>query len=154
MNMAIEVAAPAFVKIDRHMDIDAPPAAVFEAVLAELGPEAQMPDGTSLNMKIEPWPGGRWFRDFGNNTGHLWGHVQVIKPPNLLEIYGPMFMSYAAVNHIQYRIIEQGRGSRLTFTHRGMGEISDEHRKSITMGWEKFMNAIATHALKLASKKS
>jgi len=23
--------------------------------------------------------GGRWFRDIGNNAGHLWGHVQVIR---------------------------------------------------------------------------
>ena len=41
-------------------------------------------------MKIEPWPGGRWYRDLGNNAGHLWGHVQVIKPPTLLEICGPL----------------------------------------------------------------
>ena len=47
-------------------------------------------------MVIEPWPGGRWYRDLGNNAGHLWGHVQVIKPPTLLELCGPMFMSFPA----------------------------------------------------------
>ncbi|HEX3702577.1 MAG TPA: hypothetical protein VHU82_04550 [Vicinamibacterales bacterium] len=35
---------------------------------------------------LEAWPGGRWFRDLGDNTGHLWGHVQAIKPPTLPEI--------------------------------------------------------------------
>jgi hypothetical protein len=50
---------------------------------------------------IEPWPGGRWYRDLGNETGHLSGHAQVIKPPTLLEFNGPMFMSFPAVNHVQ-----------------------------------------------------
>ena len=71
----------------------------FQAMLDELGPEGQMPDGKTLSMKIEPWPGGRWYRDLGNNAGHFWGHVQVIKPPTLLELTGPMPMSYPAVNH-------------------------------------------------------
>ena len=50
-------------------------------------------------MKIEAWPGGRWFRALGNNTGHLWDHVQSIKPPKLLEIHGPLFMSTPAISH-------------------------------------------------------
>ena len=37
-----------------------------------------------------------WYRDLGNDAGHLWGHVQVIKPPTWLELCGPMFMSYPA----------------------------------------------------------
>ena len=90
--------------IRKEIEIAAPLEITFEAVLDELGPEGQMPDGKSLHMKIEPWPGGHWFRDLGNNSGHLWGHVQVIKPPTLLEICGPMPMSYPAVNHIQYRL--------------------------------------------------
>src|ERR1700752_3151793 len=51
----------------RHeIKIDAPLDIAFQAVLDELGPEAQMMDGASLKMKIEPWPGGRWYRDLGN----------------------------------------------------------------------------------------
>jgi hypothetical protein len=72
-----------------------------------------------MPMKIELWPGGRWYRDLGNNTGHLWAHVQVIKPPKLLELCGPMFMSYPATNHVQYRLVEEAGKTRLTLTHRG-----------------------------------
>ena len=46
-----------------------------------------------MPMNIEPWPGGRWFRDLGNNNGHFWGNVQAIKRPTLLEITGPLFAS-------------------------------------------------------------
>ncbi|HUO34864.1 MAG TPA: hypothetical protein VMU43_07715, partial [Candidatus Acidoferrum sp.] len=41
----------------------------FEALLEQLGPYNERPDGTSLQMKIEPWPGGRWYRDLGDGNG-------------------------------------------------------------------------------------
>ena len=152
--MPTEITERHFLKIERTVDIEAPAPIVFASILEELGPESQMPDGTSMKMKLEPWPGGRWFRDLGNNTGHLWGHVQVIKPPTLIELCGPMFMSYAAINHVQYRITEQGKGSRLTITHRAMGEMPEDHRKGVHMGWDHMIAAIAARAARHASKKN
>ena len=91
------------VEIKKTIQIAAPIEIAFQAMLEELGPEAQMIDGTPMPFKLEPWPGGRWYRDLGNNAGHLWGHVQVIKPPTLLEIWGPMMMSYPAVKPYRAR---------------------------------------------------
>jgi uncharacterized protein YndB with AHSA1/START domain len=129
-------------EIVKHEQIDAPIEIVFQALLDELGPESQMPNGTSLNLKLEPWPGGRWYRDLGNNTGHFWGHVQVIKPPKLLEICGPMAMSYPAVNHIQYRLTAEGAGTSLRLTHKAMGIITPEHRDGMPEGWEQWTRQI------------
>jgi uncharacterized protein YndB with AHSA1/START domain len=123
-------------EIRKEIVIDAPLEIAFAAVLDELGPQGQMPDGKPFPMKIEPWPGGRWYRDLGNNAGHLWGHVQVIKPPALLEICGPMPMSYPAVNHIQYRLTADNGGTRLKLTHKAMGLIIPEHRDGMPEGWE------------------
>ena len=123
-------------EIVKEIDISAPLEVTFQAVLDELGPEGTMPDGKPFPMKIEPWPGGRWFRDLGNNAGHLWGHVQVIKPPALLEIVGPMPMSYPALNHIQYRLKAEGGGTHLTLRHKAMGLIIPEHRDGMPEGWE------------------
>src|SRR5579864_5414947 len=106
--------------ISKEIQISAPMEMAFQAVLDQLGAEGEMPGGKPFPMKIEPWPGGRWYRDVGNNSGHLWGHVQVIKPPTLLEICGPLMMSYPAANHLQYRFTAQGNGTRLAFVHRGM----------------------------------
>lgn len=121
--------------IERIIDVDAPIRTVFDAVLAELGPESTMPDGAPFPMSFEPWPGGRWFRDLGDGAGHLWGHVQVIKPPTLLEICGPLFMSYAATSHVQYRLTETARGVRITLVHRAIGQITPEHREGVVEGW-------------------
>ena len=134
------------VEIQKTIDIAAPIEIAFEALLEELGPEAQMMDGKAMPFKLEAWPGGRWFRDLGNNAGHLWGHVQVIKPPTLLEICGPMMMSYPAVNHCQYRLTVQGSGTRLAFVHRGMGLISPEHREGMPKGWGHWMDKIRVRA--------
>ena len=129
-------------EIRKEIDIAAPIEVAFQAVLDELGPEGQMPDGKPFPMRIEPWPGGRWYRDLGNNSGHLWGHVQVIKPPTLLEICGPLMMSYAATNHLQYRLKEEGGLTRLAFVHRGMGFILPEHRDGFPKGWQYWLERI------------
>lgn len=121
--------------IAKAITINAALETTFAAVLAELGPGSTMPDGSSLNLKLEPWPGGRWYRDLGNNTGHLWGHVQVIKPPTLLEICGPMFMSYPAASHVQYRLTNDGGQTKLSVTHRAVGLISSEHLEGVEKGW-------------------
>jgi uncharacterized protein YndB with AHSA1/START domain len=115
--------------IKKDVLIVAPIGVVFETLLEPLGPLAEM------NLKLEPWPGGRWFRDLGDNTGHWWGTVQVIKPPKLLEICGPMFMSYPVASHLQYRLTEEDGGTRLTLLHEAIGLISAEHMEGVNKGW-------------------
>ena len=137
--------------IRKDIDIAAPLEIAFAAMLDELGPDAQMMDGTAYPFKLEAWTGGRWYRDLGNNAGHLWGNVQVIKPPTLLEIWGPMMMSYPAVNHLQYRFVAQGDGTRLSFIHRGMGLILPEHREGMPKGWAHWIDRIRMRAEKKMS---
>ena len=122
--------------------IAAPAEVVFQTLLEPHGPMKEM------NMKLEPWPGGRWFRDLGNNTGHLWGHVQVIKPPKLLELVGPMMMSYPVASHIQYRLTEQPGGVLLKLTHRAMGLLEPDHQQGVSKGWGEILEHIRTAAEK------
>ncbi|MBI3409383.1 MAG: SRPBCC domain-containing protein [Planctomycetes bacterium] len=146
MNQTATLPAELLLHIRKEIDIDAPLAIAFEALLEQLGPASEMAPGKPMPMKIEPWPGGRWYRDLGNNTGHFWGHVQVIKPPKLLEITGPIAMSYAAINHIQYRLTEKGAGTHLALVHRAMGEIPREHRDGMPEGWEYILEKVRERA--------
>jgi uncharacterized protein YndB with AHSA1/START domain len=123
------------INVVKEIEIAASVEDTFEAMLEELGPASMMPDGTAMPMVIEPWPGGRWFRDLGNKSGHLWGHVQVIKPPALLELCGPLFMSFPGVNHLQYRLTAEGNGTRLKLTHRGIGQLPPEMGERVGEGW-------------------
>ena len=135
----------------KEIEIAAPPDVAFEAMLEELGPGGEMPDGKPFPMTIEPWPGGRWYRDLGNNAGHLWGHVQVIKPPTLLELCGPMFMSFPGINHVQYRLTADGDVTRLKFTHQAMGPIPEQYQEGIGQGTEHGLKRIAEIARRLAA---
>lgn len=136
--------------IERTIDIKAPLRTVWDALLEEIGPRSTGENGKLMHMKLEPWPGGRLYRDLGNNTGHLWGHVQVIKPPTLLEITGPLFMSYAAINHVQYRLIENAPedGTRLRLIHHAIGDIASELREGCSMGWMEVLENVRKSAEK------
>ncbi len=122
--------------VEQHIDIKAAPEKAFTAVLHRLGKGSTNPNGESLQLDLEPKPGGRWYRDRGNGIGHLWGFVQVIKPPALLELSGPMFMSYPATNHIEVKVEKAAGGSRVTLRHRALGMIDPQHRKGVGEGWK------------------
>jgi hypothetical protein len=131
--------------VNQHIEIKAAIGDVFRSVLYGLGEGNTNPKGESLQMILEQWPGGRWFRDRGNGVGHLWGHVQVIKPPVLLELSGPMFMSYPATNHLELKLEEIAGGTRVTLRHRAIGFIEPAHREGVSTGWQYILNAIAEH---------
>ena len=122
------------ISITKEIEIAAPIEIAFEAMLQEIGPTGEMPGGKPFPMVVEPWPGGRWYRDLGDGAGHLWAHVQVIKPPTLLELCGPMFMSFPGINHVQYRLTPDGDGTRLKLTHGAMGPIPEEVREGVHHG--------------------
>ena len=122
-------------EVTKEEEIAAPIEMVFETLLEQIGPLNEVGPGSPMPMTLEPWPGGRWYRDLGDNRGHLWGHVQVIKPPTLLEISGPLFMSYPAVSHLQYRLTTEGAVTRLALVHRAIGQITPSHREGVGQGW-------------------
>jgi len=117
----------------------------FEALLEQMGPDNQSEQG-KMPMKIEPWPGGRWYRDLGDDNGHLWGHVQAIKRPTLLEITGPLFMSYGVVSNVQYRLSEENGETVIRFHHRAFGLIQEDHRRGVTPGWTNLNTRIKKRA--------
>src|ERR1700689_1483582 len=121
--------------IQQEIHIKAPLETAFAALLEQLGPGNETPDGKSLSMKIEAWPGGRWYRDLGDDNGHFWGHVQAIKRPTLLEFTGPLFASYPFLSNVQYRLTEAEGGTLIKFHHQALGFITEEHRGGVVQGW-------------------
>src|ERR1700688_4550446 len=137
--------------ITQEIHVKASLEVTFAALLEELV-ENETPDGKRMSMKIEPWPGGRWYRDLGEDNGHFWGHVQAIKRPTLLEITGPLFMSYPVVSNLQYRLSESNGGTLIKFRHSAFGLIQEEHRAGVTKGWDAILNFIRVRAEKAPAK--
>jgi len=137
--------------LEQTVDVNARVEDTFKGLLNRLGKNNHTPSGESLNLEIEPFAGGRWYRDRGDGIQHLWGHVQVIKPPTLLELSGPMFMSYPAINHIEVKLEEAGDGTKVTLRHRAIGMISKEHRDGISKGWGLILEGLKTDCEKAAA---
>lgn len=118
----------------------------FASLIAQMGRLNETPDGKPLPMVLEPRPGGRWYRDLGGDNGHMWGLVQSIKRPVLLEIWGPLFMSTAATSNLLYRLNEVEGGTRISFTHTLMGPFPEDHRSLLGSGWAALHARVRTAA--------
>ena len=140
--------------LTQTIDVKADIGDVFRSVLHRLGEGSTNAQGESMQMHLEEWPGGRWFRDRGNGIGHLWGHLQVIKPPTLLELSGPMFMSYPALNHVEVKLEQRTGGTHVELRHRAVGMIDPEHRKNVTHGWKMILENIANDSAKQATAQT
>jgi len=145
MNATAQAIDNLSLNVTQEIHVRASLDATFAALLEEIGPH-NMADGKPMPMKIEPWPGGRWYRDLSDNNGHFWGHVQAIKRPTLLEIYGPLFMSYPSVSNLQYRLSKVDGGTLIKFRHKALGLLPDELRKNVSMGWSSLNERIRAQA--------
>jgi uncharacterized protein YndB with AHSA1/START domain len=128
--------------LTQEIQVHATPEATFAALLEQLGPANDTPDGRPMPMKIEPWPGGRWFRDLGDGNGHFWGQVQAIKRPTLIEITGPLFISYPVVSNVQYRLTEESGVTLIKFHHMALGLIPDNDKQGIAKGWTHILSRV------------
>ncbi|HTR48023.1 MAG TPA: SRPBCC domain-containing protein [Verrucomicrobiae bacterium] len=137
------------VNITEEIHVNAPLDVTFDALLEQIGPSMTQSDDKPMPMKVEPWPGGRWYRDLGDGNGHLWAHVQSIKRPTLLEFCGPLMMSYPAISNVQYRLTEHEGGTLIKFQHLALGVILPQHREGFPKGW----NYINAHAKARAEAK-
>jgi hypothetical protein len=132
--------------ITQEIHVRASLEATFDALLEQIGPGNETPDGQPLPMVLEPRPGGRWFRDLGDGNGHFWGHVQAIKRPTLVEITGPLFMSAPVVSNVQYRLSESGGGTLVTFRHSAFGVVPDQFKQGLSQGWAPLLERIRRQA--------
>jgi len=132
--------------IEQEVHVRASLEDTFAALLEEIGPRNSTPEGKPMPMTIEPWPGGRWYRDLGDGNGHFWAHVQAIKPPTLLEFVGPLFASFPFASNVQYRLSESDGGTLIRFHHYALGFITPEHRAGVGRGWTWMLERTRRHA--------
>ena len=132
--------------IDKEIQVKAPIDVTFAALLEQLGPGNETPDGKSLNMKIEAWPGGRWYRDLGEDNGHFWANVKAIMRPTLLEFSGPLFASFPFVSNVQYRLSEVDGGTLIKFRHAALGIVPEGQKAGMDKGWNSMHERVRQHA--------
>src|ERR1700676_3732585 len=131
--------------VNQEIKVSATLEDTFAALLEQIGTGNETPEGQAMPMTIEPWPGGRWYRDLGDGNGHYWGTVQAIKRPTLLEICGPLFMSHPVVSNLQYRLSEVSGGTLIKFHHSAFGLLVEADR-NVKDGWKYIHERVVTRA--------
>ncbi len=129
--------------VTEEIRVHAPIADAFAALLEELGPANRGMHDAPMPMVLEARPGGRWMRDLDDDNGHLWGHVQAIRKPTLLEITGPLMMSFAVSSNLQYRLKVDGDDTVITLRHTALGMFPDGYKEPLTMGWQSIFRRVA-----------
>ena len=130
------------VNFEQTLEIKAAPEKVFEGLIKHFCDMEGEPGKPRLTLKLERKPGGRWYRDLGGDNGHLWGFVQSIKPPTLLEICGPLMLSYPVACHLIVRLSPAGAGTKLVFKNEVFGPIPDDFKDGMAEGWGQILDAM------------
>lgn len=133
---------------EQTVEIKAAPGDVFEGLIQHMCHLEGEEGRPGVKLRLERWPGGRWFRDLDGGNGHLWGFVQSIKPPTLLELFGPMFMSHPVSGHIIVRLTPVPGGTKLVFKNDMFGMIPPDVREGLSEGWGSMLGAIKRDAEK------
>src|ERR1700720_507061 len=132
--------------VELEIHVSAPPDVTFAALLEQLGPANETPEGAPMPFNLEAWPGGRWFRDLGDGNGHFWANVQAIKRPTLLEFAGPLFSSSPLMSNVQYRLSEVAGGTLITFRHSALGFVPEDQKPGMNKGWASMHERVRVHA--------
>ena len=135
--------------IEQSIEIKAAPEKVFEGLIQNLCDMEGEPGKPRLKLQLERKPGGRWYRDLGSDSGHLWGFVQSIKPPTLLEIFGPLMISNPVACHLIVRLAPVAGGTKLVLKNEVFGPVPEEYRegmKGMGDGWGQMLSALKKDA--------
>lgn len=124
--------------IEQEFKFNAPVSNVFQAITENVAdwwgaPYQLTPEPTSL--LIEPKAGGRFFEEWEQGSA-LWGVVQSIRQDDHIVFEGSFGM-LGAINGVVTFIVEPADGGTLLkFSHRAIGEVTDDHKKSYAAGWQ------------------
>jgi len=90
----------------------------------------------AVDFTLEPRPGGRVVEVWGEGEGVVWAEVTRIRAPKLLELTGRVGMSGPAYSVVTFELTAKGKGTRVTLTHQGVGDVDEETAAGYEGGWK------------------
>ncbi|HVF06370.1 MAG TPA: metalloregulator ArsR/SmtB family transcription factor [Frankiaceae bacterium] len=129
--------------VANDVTIDAPPARVWDGI-TRMGSWWPHRFKAGAGVVFEPVLGGRFYEDWGDGAGALYGTVTRITPYEHLSVTGPMGMGGPVVGVWSLDLAERDGRTVLRYSHRAFGEIDEETRASYTAGWPEVIGALRT----------
>ncbi len=127
-------------QINQEIKINASPEKVFAHLTNDI--TAWWDHGFSENPKaiiLEPKFGGRFYEDMGNGDGVIYCNVMHVVKNKKLVMQGAMGMQGAVFGNIAFELLGDGKSTILKLAHHAFGDISDDHKKNYTAGWQSLL---------------
>ena len=130
--------------VQNDLRIAAPPEKLFDA-LVRMGDWWPHRFRENSTVRFEATVGGRFWEDWGDGDGALYGTVGAIRRPEKLAVSGPMGMQGPVTSVFSYELVPDGDGTLLKGSHRAFGDIDEETRAGYTAGWTEVHAALVDH---------
>jgi DNA-binding transcriptional ArsR family regulator/uncharacterized protein YndB with AHSA1/START domain len=141
--MPFTASNPRSMQIEQELTIRAPIEAVWTALTREIGAWWGRPyvhdDARVVALRLETSVGGRFWEDWGAGAGALYATVLSIRAPEELILAGPFGMGGLCQSVVRFGLRAEGGATRLTLSHRAVGEIDAEREAGYQGGWEELL---------------
>jgi DNA-binding transcriptional ArsR family regulator len=113
---------------------------VFRALTRDVGSWWEAPYLTSraTALELDPRIGGSFRETWGRGGGRLLATVTALEPERLLELTGPLHLG-VVFGIAEFRLEDAAEGTMLSFTHRGIGEVSPDVVEAFAGGWAELL---------------
>ena len=131
-------------EIEMEVKIEAPREVVFAALTRDIDQwwAFRLGQGRESKLTLEPKFGGRFYEDWGNGEGAVWGTVYYFKAPEEIRLNGPLGMRGAVNSDYSYVLEEQGNATVLKLSHQAAGLLDPEWEEQHRHGWQELLGKL------------
>jgi len=126
------------VQIELEVTIAAPRERVFRAFTKEISLwwPFRIRKEQAKELVLEPEIGGRLYESWGNGEGILWGTVHQYRKNERFDLVGQIGMARLAYSFVSFAFEDDGNGTRVKLSHRGIGELDAVAEQEYGHGWK------------------
>jgi uncharacterized protein YndB with AHSA1/START domain len=135
-------------QIEQEITIHAPRERVFQALTEEIGEWWAFRVGEDQKTKLvfESQLGGRFYEDWGNGQGALWGTVNYLKAPVEIRMVGVLGKSGAVTGAYTYKLEEKDGSTVMKLSHQVSGILLPKWEEEHRQGWSKLLGILKEYA--------
>lgn len=127
-------------QIEQDIVIQAKKETVFKALTEGIGSWWHFRVGVKgTKLIFEPQLGGRFYEDWGNGEGALWGNVTFFKRNEEIRMNGLLGMSGAVNSSYSYKLIEDRDKTILQLSHQAVGILEPHWEEAHRHGWNELL---------------
>jgi DNA-binding transcriptional ArsR family regulator/uncharacterized protein YndB with AHSA1/START domain len=150
MEQIIEKKVDSF-QIEQEIIIHANKEKVFKALTKDINSWWKFRLGEeSSTLIFEPHLTGRFYEDWGNGEGALWGTVTYFRENEEIRLNGHLGMSGAVNSYYSYKLSGEGNKTVLQLSHHTVGILEPHWEESHRHGWNELL---AVHLKNFIEKK-